>query len=244
MALIELKDVTKTYGQEAVLTPVLRGVSLTIEDGEFVSIMGPSGSGKSTLMHIMGLLDRVTTGTYTLDRKNTATLTDEQLAAIRNHMIGFVFQAFHLLGRTTVRENVMLALQYSDVPRREWASKAEAVLKRVNLSHRLNHYPSQISGGEKQRVAIARALVLNPKIIFADEPTGNLDSKSGQAVLDLIKELNTQGHTIILVTHELEAARTAKRIVTIRDGLIASDALLTDQAFGGDGLLKVKGHHV
>ncbi len=245
MALIELRDITKTYGEEGVITPVLRGVSLTIEDGEFVSIMGPSGSGKSTLMHIMGLLDRVTSGTYILNGQDVGSLTDEELAALRNQTIGFVFQAFHLLGRASVRENVMLALNYSSVPRSEWRRKAEEVLTLVNLSHRLDHFPTQISGGEKQRVAIARALVLNPKVIFADEPTGNLDSKSGQAVLDLIKELNTQGHTIILVTHELEAARTAQRIVTIRDGLIAGDIQLdANTTFAGDGLLKIKGHQV
>lgn len=245
MALIELRDIAKTYGEEGVITPVLRGISLSIEDGEFVSIMGPSGSGKSTLMHIMGLLDRVTSGTYILHGQDVGSLDDEELAALRNQTIGFVFQAFHLLGRVSVRENVMLALTYSDVPRSQWRQRAEDVLKRVNLSHRLDHFPTQISGGEKQRVAIARALVLNPKVMFADEPTGNLDSKSGQAVLDLIKELHSQGHTIILVTHELEAARTAERIVTIRDGLIADDIRLrSDTSFAGNGLLKIKGHEV
>lgn len=243
MALIEIINVTKTYDEEAVVTPVLKGISLNIHDGEFVAIMGPSGSGKSTLMHIMGLLDRVSTGTYRLAGHDTATLSDEELAVTRNRTIGFVFQAFHLLGRVTVRENVMLALHYSDVPRREWREMAEKVLARVGLRHRLDHFPTQISGGEKQRVAIARALVLNPNVIFADEPTGNLDSKSGQAVLDLIKELNIQGHTIILVTHELEAAKTAQRIITIRDGLLAGDSQLSEGgSLLGDGLLKVKGH--
>lgn len=242
MALIELSALTKTYNEEAVATAVLKGISLTIEDGEFVSIMGPSGSGKSTLMHIMGLLDRPTSGRYMLQGQDTATLTDEELASLRNTTIGFVFQSFHLLGRVSVRENVMLALNYSQVPRREWRHMAEKVLTRVGLSHRLDHFPTQISGGEKQRVAIARALVLNPKVIFADEPTGNLDSKSGQAVLDLIKELNVQGHTIILVTHEMEAARTADRIVTIRDGLLAGDEhIAADGSFAHNGLLKEKG---
>jgi len=226
MALIELTNVTKTYNEEAVATSVLKGVSLAIEDSEFVSIMGPSGSGKSTLMHIMGLLDRPSSGTYELQGVDTATLSDEALAGLRNTTIGFVFQAFHLLGRISVRENVMLALNYSNVSRNQWREMAEKVLARVGLSHRLDHFPTQISGGEKQRVAMARALVLNPKVIFADEPTGNLDSKSGQAVLDLIKELNTQGHTVILVTHELEAARVAQRIVTLRDGLIADDQMV------------------
>lgn len=243
MALIEVTNLTKTYGEGEVVATALRDITLAIAAGEFVSIMGPSGSGKSTLMHVMGLLDRPSSGTYFLDEHDTATLSDEEVAKLRNRTIGFVFQAFHLLGRTTVLENVMLPLQYSTVPRSQWRGKAEAVLQRVNLSHRLTHMPGQISGGEKQRVAIARALVLEPKVLFADEPTGNLDSRTGQAVLNLLGELNKQGHTIILVTHEMEAARTAKRIITIRDGALAGDEKIDGQtSFTGNGLLKHKGH--
>lgn len=227
MALVSLTNIQKIYTDEHVATAALRGVSLSIEEGEFVSIMGASGSGKSTLMHILGLLDRPTSGEYLLAGHNTSQLSDEELARIRNQELGFVFQAFHLLSRATVLENVMLPLQYSHIPKSEWRSRAETVLEQVHMTHRLLHQPTQISGGEKQRVAIARALVLNPKLIMADEPTGNLDSKNGQAVLELIGQLHAQGHTVILVTHELEAAQTAKRMLTIKDGLVASDQIIT-----------------
>lgn len=223
MALLELLNITKTYAGEFVATPALQGISLTIAEGEFVSIMGASGSGKSTLMHIMGLLDRPTGGIYRLAGQDTAGFADEELARIRNGQIGFVFQVFHLLARTSVLENLMVPLQYSGVPKREWKQRGESVLARVNMTHRLGHLPTQLSGGEKQRVAIARALIMNPKVIFADEPTGNLDSKTGQQVLDMISQLHTEGHTIVLVTHELEAARAAKRMLTMRDGLVVAD---------------------
>lgn len=223
MALIEVHSVTKSYGEGEIITQILHGVSFSIEEGEFVSIMGPSGSGKSTLLHILGLLDRPTTGTYVFAGQDTADMPDETLASIRNQNIGFVFQAFHLLARTSVLENVMLPLYYSNAPKREYESMAKAALAHVNMSHRLGHMPSQLSGGEKQRVAIARALVNNPKVIFADEPTGNLDSKTGQAVMNTIDALHKTGRTIVVITHETTAAAFAQRIIQIGDGLIVSD---------------------
>ncbi len=223
MALIVIDNVKKIYGEEGVVTPVLHGVSFSIQEGEFVSIMGPSGSGKSTLLHILGLLDRPTSGTYFFAGENTALLSDEALAKARNEKIGFVFQAFHLLARTSVLENVMLPLYYSSIPKREYAKRAEAALEHVNLSHRLNHLPHQLSGGEKQRVAIARALVNEPKVIFADEPTGNLDSKTGKTVMDTLETLHKQGKTIIVITHETSAAAYANRIISVSDGRIIAD---------------------
>ncbi len=223
MALIVIDNVKKIYGEEGVVTPVLHGVSFSIEEGEFVSIMGPSGSGKSTLLHILGLLDRPTSGTYSFAGENTALLSDEALAQARNHKIGFVFQAFHLLARTSVLENVMLPLYYSSTPKRDFAKRAEVALEHVNLSHRLNHLPHQLSGGEKQRVAIARALVNEPKVIFADEPTGNLDSKTGKTVMDTLDKLHKQGKTIIVITHETSAAAYANRIISVSDGKIVAD---------------------
>ena len=223
MALIEVKDLTKVYQDEAVATPVLHGINVSISEGEFVSIMGPSGSGKSTLLHILGFLDRATSGSYVFNSKPTETLSDEELAHIRNENLGFVFQAFHLLSRATVLENVLLPLTYSRVPQREHLSRAKEALEHVHMTHRLEHTPSQLSGGEKQRVAIARALVNKPKIIFADEPTGNLDSKSGKAVMDTIDALHKAGHTVIVITHETPTAQYAERIVRIQDGQIVSD---------------------
>ena len=227
MALIQLENITKSYDSEGTLTPVLHGISFSIQEGEFVSIMGPSGSGKSTLLHILGLLDRQTTGVYTFNSQDTVTLSDPERARIRNKYIGFVFQAFHLLKRTTVLENVMLPLYYSDVPKKEYAQKAKIALEHVELSHRLDHLPSQLSGGERQRVAIARALVNDPKVIFADEPTGNLDSKTGATVMNTIEKLHHQGKTIIVITHETAAADYANRIITITDGLISGDKDVT-----------------
>lgn len=223
MALIALKDITKTYDNEGVQTAVLHGISLDIQEGEFVSIMGPSGSGKSTLLHILGLLDRQTTGSYIFASQDVATMTDQERARIRNKYIGFVFQAFHLLKRTTVLENVILPLYYSGAAKKDYEAKARAALEHVELTHRLNHMPSQLSGGERQRVAIARALVNDPKVIFADEPTGNLDSRTGEAVMKTIKKLHHQGKTIIVITHETAAANYANRIITIADGLITDD---------------------
>lgn len=229
MGLIEIDNVTKAYGDEGMLTPVLHGVSFSIAEGEFISIMGPSGSGKSTLLHILGLLDRPTSGTYFFSGENTALLSDETLAAIRNQQIGFVFQAFHLLARTTVLNNVILPLYYSSVSKKDYAAKAKIALEHVNLSHRLQHLPHQLSGGEKQRVAIARALVNDPKVLFADEPTGNLDSKTGKAVMDTLDTLHKQGKTIIVITHETSTASYANRIISISDGTIVDDRQSTKE---------------
>lgn len=223
MALIVIDNVTKVYGEEGLVTPVLHGVSFSINEGEFVSIMGPSGSGKSTLLHILGLLDRPTSGIYSFAGENTALLSDEALAKARNEKIGFVFQAFHLLARTTVLENVMLPLYYSSIPQKEYVKRATTALEHVNLTHRLKHLPHQLSGGEKQRVAIARALVNEPKIIFADEPTGNLDSKTGKTVMDTLDTLHKQGKTIVVITHETSTASYANRIISVSDGRIVSD---------------------
>ena len=220
--LIELKKIIKNYDNGGVITKVLHGVDLEVEEGEFVAIMGPSGSGKSTLMHIIGFLDRPTEGEYYFDGENISNFTDDDLARIRNERIGFVFQSFNLLPRTSVLDNVMLPLLYG-ADKKGHASKAKAALEAVGLGERLHFMSNQISGGQKQRVAIARALVCNPKVIFADEPTGNLDSKSGSTVMHILEKLNKEGRTIILVTHDINVARHSDRIVTIRDGEIVSD---------------------
>jgi putative ABC transport system ATP-binding protein len=217
---------------------VLHGLDLEIEEGEFVAVMGPSGSGKSTLLQILGFLDDYTGGQYFFEGKKVSTYTKEEVAKIRNSRIGFIFQAFNLLPRTTVLDNVKLPLLYSDVPESEWNERACAAVAAVDLSHRLDHEPSQLSGGEKQRVAIARALVNNPAIIFADEPTGNLDSKSGQIVMDIIQKLNDKGHTILLITHETSTAEHAKRIIKIKDGCIESDKKVKDQKKASDNFTK------
>jgi putative ABC transport system ATP-binding protein len=201
-ALIEIKNVEKNYEIAEVVTPVLKGLTFSIQKGEFVSIMGPSGSGKSTLMHILGFLDVLSSGTYLFDGKDVSTLTDDELALMRNEKVGFVFQAFNLLARSSALENVALPLLYSKVPKENRNKIAKDLLEAVGLSHRLEYSPNKLSGGEKQRVAIARALVNNPQIIFADEPTGNLDSKSGLQVMKILQGLNDDGHTIVLVTHE------------------------------------------
>ena len=225
-ALIEVQNLTKEYTTGDVTTLVLRGVSFSIAQGEFVSIMGPSGSGKSTLMHILGFLDTLTTGQYLFNGDDVSQLPDDELARVRNAKVGFVFQAFHLLPRATALENVMLPLLYSRVPAGERERRAKKLLGAVGLEHRFGYTPNQLSGGEKQRVAIARALVNEPEIIFADEPTGNLDSKSGLQVMTILQELNEQGHTIILVTHERSTAEHAKRIIQVKDGLITNDAAI------------------
>jgi len=228
--LIRIENLKKEYRTGEVVTKVLYGLSFVIEKGEFVAIMGPSGSGKSTLMHILGLLDRATSGRYEFNDKDVNAMDDDELALTRNEEIGFVFQAFNLLSRTTVLDNVKLPLTYSRA-NINMNERAKNVLKSVGLEHRLNYYTNQISGGEKQRVAIARALVNQPSIIFADEPTGNLDSKSGIQVMEILQKLNEVGNTIILVTHETYTAEHAKRIMKIKDGLIESDVPVVKRRF-------------
>lgn len=220
--LIDVRHLNKIYDNDGVITQVLFDINLKIKSGEFVSIMGPSGSGKSTLMHILGLLDRPTSGEYFFNGHNINELSDNQLANLRNQSIGFVFQSFNLLPRTTVLDNVKLPLLYSR-DKRKMDERAREVLENIGLGHRLYYLSNQISGGEKQRVAIARALVNNPQVIFADEPTGNLDSKSGIQVMQILQALNDKGTTIILVTHETFTAEHAQRIVKIYDGRLVSD---------------------
>lgn len=224
MALIEVKNLEKTYHDEEVETKVLEGVSFEIPEGQFVAVMGPSGSGKSTLLHILGFLDKPSSGQYRFDGKTTEEYSEEEVAHVRNQKFGFVFQSFNLLPRTTVLENVKLPLLYSGVKEELWDDMAKRAIEAVGLSHRLHFETSQLSGGEKQRVAIARALVNNPQVIFADEPTGNLDSKSGESVMETIQKLNAEkGHTIILVTHETYTAEYAERIIRLYDGAVGSD---------------------
>ncbi len=225
MPLIQLENISKIYNSEEIKTVALNGVSLKINEGELTAITGPSGSGKSTLLHILGLLDRPTTGEYIFENKNIINLSDEELALFRNEKIGFVFQAFFLLSSITVLENVKLPLLYSKVDEKKWNELALNALEEVGLSHRLNHFPTQLSGGEKQRVAIARALINNPSIILADEPTGNLDSKSAMQIIKIIKGLNDQGRTIIVVTHESYLANITRRIIRLRDGQIEKDEI-------------------
>jgi putative ABC transport system ATP-binding protein len=222
---IQVENVHKSYDLGETLVHALRGVSFSIEVGEFVSIMGPSGSGKSTLMNIVGCLDTPSKGTYFLNDRNVGNLDEEQLAGIRNEEIGFVFQKFHLLPRSSALENVALPLKYASVKQSERLTRAEEVLDKVGLSNRLTHKPTELSGGEQQRVAIARALVNSPSILFADEPTGNLDSKTGHQVLEIFKDLNKRGQTIVVITHEREIAKQSQRTLTIKDGEIESDSI-------------------
>lgn len=223
--MIEIKNVTKTYQTGAIEFQALKGVSFTIEDGEFVAIMGPSGSGKSTLMHILGALDTPTSGEYFLDKKDVSKFTDDELADIRKDKIGFVFQSFNLLPRASVLRNVMLPLIYAGMEKAERKTLAEAALKAAGLDEtHFAHLSNQLSGGQIQRVAIARALVNNPSLILADEPTGNLDSTTSEVVLGTFQKLNeVEKHTIILITHEREVAEHAKRILFLKDGLLVED---------------------
>ena len=223
MSIIKTENLVRHFTVGTQTVEALRGVSLDINKGEFVAIMGPSGSGKSTLMNIIGCLDSPTSGTYYLNNKNVSTLDDDALAMIRNHEIGFVFQNFHLLARNTALDNVMLPLKYAGIDKSEQEEIAMEVIKSVDLESRADHQPSELSGGQQQRVAIARALVNKPSILFADEPTGNLDSKTGDDVMKLFTNLHKQGQTIILITHEIEVANQAERIISIKDGKIFED---------------------
>jgi len=223
-SVIKVRDLGKVFLDDGVETPVLFNIALEIKEGEFVAVMGPSGSGKSTLLHILGFLDRQTRGEYLFEGKNIDEYSSVQLAHVRNKKMGFIFQAFNLLPRISVLENVKLPLLYSGIGQKEWNKMARQAIDSVGLTHRLNYSPSQLSGGEKQRAAIARALVNSPKVIFADEPTGNLDSKSGKIVMEILQRLNQErGHTIILITHETYTAEHAQRIISLHDGRIVSD---------------------
>ena len=223
MNVIEVNNITKHYLLGSQTVEALRGVTFEIKQGEFIAIMGPSGSGKSTLMNIIGCLDSPTNGTYNLNNREVSTLEGDELAGIRNKEIGFVFQNFHLLARNSALDNVMLPLKYAGFSRDDQLKIAKETLSKVGLESRMDHQPSELSGGQQQRVAIARALVNNPSILFADEPTGNLDSQTGHDVLQLFHNLHQQGQTIILITHENEIAAEAQRIIYIKDGLIESD---------------------
>ena len=223
MSIISVKEVTKHYALGTQTVEALRGVTFDIKKGEFIAIMGPSGSGKSTLMNIIGCLDIPTHGTYLLNNQEVSSLDDDALAGIRNKEIGFVFQNFHLLARNSALDNVMLPLKYAGIEKADQITRAKAALSEVGLEDRMDHQPSELSGGQQQRVAIARALVNNPSILFADEPTGNLDSQTGHDVMQLFHNLHDQGQTIILITHENEVAAEAQRTIFIKDGLIESD---------------------
>jgi putative ABC transport system ATP-binding protein len=222
--LVEARDVTRDYPMDGLTVPALRGVTLQIRPAEFLAIIGPSGSGKSTLMHLLGCLDRPTTGTLLVAGRDIAALSDTDLAELRNRTLGFVFQSFQLLSRTTALENVALPLVYRGVAKAERIERAADALTAVGMGHRLTHRPSQLSGGEQQRVAIARALVGDPLLVLADEPTGNLDTRNGDEVMEILQRLNAdRGVAVALVTHEPEIAAHARRRITVRDGLVVSD---------------------
>jgi len=223
--MIQAIDIKRTYRVGEVKIEAIRGISLRIRAGDFVSITGPSGSGKSTLMHIIGCLDRPTSGKFFLDGKEVGKLNDNELAEVRNKKIGFVFQQFNLLSRSTTLRNIELPLIYAGVKMEERIKKATAALEKVGLSHRLYHRPNELSGGERQRVAIARALVNNPSLILADEPTGNLDSKAGQGIIEIFQKLHSEGHTLIVVTHERYVAGYSERIIHIKDGLLEKEEI-------------------
>ncbi|HHY90456.1 MAG TPA: ABC transporter ATP-binding protein [Clostridiales bacterium] len=224
--MIRIQNLNKVYTTGTIQVAALKGVNMEIKPKEFVSIMGPSGSGKSTLMNILGCLDRPSSGSYELDGEKIENLNDVQLAAIRNKKIGFVFQSFHLLPRITALRNVELPMIYAGVPPKERRQRASEALCKVGLENRIHHKPNELSGGQKQRVAIARALVNHPAIILADEPTGNLDTKSGNEIIALFQQLNEEGATIVMVTHEPEIARHTKRIISLRDGEIIEDKII------------------
>ncbi|HVA96024.1 MAG TPA: ABC transporter ATP-binding protein [Candidatus Acidoferrales bacterium] len=223
MNIIDVSHLTKIYSTAAGETVALDDVSFSIKKGEFVAIMGPSGSGKSTLMHLLGCLDTPSSGMYILDGENVGNLTDDELADIRNQKIGFIFQAFNLLPRTTVLQNVMLPMRYAGIPLEERHERAVKYLQMVGLSERLNHTSNQISGGQQQRVAIARGLTMDPALLLADEPTGNIASAQAEEVMAIFQDINEKGHTVVMITHEPDIAAHAKRIITVRDGKIVSD---------------------
>jgi putative ABC transport system ATP-binding protein len=222
---IELKDISKAYQMGTQTVHALRGVDLQVKDGEFVAIMGPSGSGKSTMMNVIGCLDQPTGGTYKLDGTDVSQMSDDELAVVRNKRIGFVFQQFNLLSRTPALHQVEMPLMYAGVSRKERRERARQALTAVGLGERMDHRPDELSGGQQQRVAIARALVAEPTLILADEPTGNLDTASGQEILNIFDDLNERGITIVFVTHDPDVSERAKRVVHLRDGLVESDAI-------------------
>ncbi|MCC6251202.1 MAG: ABC transporter ATP-binding protein [Bacteroidia bacterium] len=223
--LIQLSNITRSFKIGEVVVQALRGIDLTINRGEYVALMGPSGSGKSTLMNILGCLDTPTSGRYFLENNDVSEMEDDELALIRNKAIGFVFQTFNLLARSSALDNVALPLIYAGIGKTERTERAQAALSKVGLADRVSHKPNELSGGQRQRVAIARALINNPSIILADEPTGNLDTKTSYEIMELIETINKQGNTVIVVTHEEDIAKRAKRIVRLRDGIIESDTI-------------------
>ncbi len=237
--LIKLENIAKNYVNDGAVTPALRGVSFAIQQGQFAAIMGSSGSGKSTLMYILGFLDKPTQGEYFFEGENVNQFNDEKLASIRNQKIGFIFQSYNLLPKISVLENVLLPTIYTpDLNKKQADQRARELLKKVGLSHRINYQPNQLSGGEQQRVAIVRALINQPSLILADEPTGNLDSQSGQEVMEILQNLNEEGHTILMVTHEKYVAECARRIIEFKDGRVLADSKVTNQRLAKNGLIK------